>query len=543
MNVAADARFDALIEEYYQAWFRFHPEQATLLGYPGYDGLSQRFGDDEIGALIKLNEMLLEGLQNIDTTELSVSRCIDYYTLYGAVAVENRSLNEADWRYHDPGAFLPLDVLETLLRRDGGGAMTDAVLAHIQGLPDLLRQAKTYIQQTPDVVPALWCHAGVLKSLTAEIRLRQLLDQEANHAQSVMAEAIVPAAQALSEFAGFLEADIMPECNGELACGEDYYHFLVRHVFQLDCDLTTLHRFGQEMADEAREMLLAILPRFGDDYQTIAAGLQSICDYKRQAPLDIEAFMDEAYDFLQETGAFELPDKASLRVNLNALSGVQGDFYVHQSKDSATDITADLYLTPCQVADNSRRVVRPLRQRCLTLGWPGKHLQATVAHSRFHSRRLPRGVNASALLQHGWTLYAEAFMLEAGFLADPADAFLFWFRQLYVGQRLMLDIDLHVNDLEFDAAVEIMVEELGLPYTQALMELTEQTRHPSLAIAEGLGYYMIREARKSVEEHMPLAEFHRRLLTHGDASLPLVLKHEFGAECWERVECRVLKEH
>ena len=53
---SAQQTFKALLEHYYHAWFRFHPEEAIQVGVPGYEEGLRAYSDDDIGALISLNE-------------------------------------------------------------------------------------------------------------------------------------------------------------------------------------------------------------------------------------------------------------------------------------------------------------------------------------------------------------------------------------------------------------------------------------------------------------------------------------------------------
>ena len=71
------AAFDVLVADYYQAWFRFHPETAVDLGMPGYAGLLRPYGDDELGAQAAIQEKLLAELGGFDLDALDPDRRLD----------------------------------------------------------------------------------------------------------------------------------------------------------------------------------------------------------------------------------------------------------------------------------------------------------------------------------------------------------------------------------------------------------------------------------------------------------------------------------
>ncbi|MGD8785439.1 MAG: hypothetical protein PVG75_13425, partial [Thioalkalispiraceae bacterium] len=66
-----------LVDSYYRAWFRFHPEQAVDTGVEGYSDRLAPYGDDDIGALITLNEKLLDAIEEINTDKLDEDQKID----------------------------------------------------------------------------------------------------------------------------------------------------------------------------------------------------------------------------------------------------------------------------------------------------------------------------------------------------------------------------------------------------------------------------------------------------------------------------------
>jgi hypothetical protein len=76
--------FRELVERYYQAWFRFHPEAAVDVGVPGYAHLLSPYGDNDKGALVCLNDELRVSLEEIDRAALTPDEQIDRDILYGA---------------------------------------------------------------------------------------------------------------------------------------------------------------------------------------------------------------------------------------------------------------------------------------------------------------------------------------------------------------------------------------------------------------------------------------------------------------------------
>ncbi len=96
--------FTELVSNYYRAWFRFHPELAVNVGEAGYEDLLTPYSDDDIGALITLNESLLSSMQELDMEELSVEEKTDFNILYSATTNLLHDLLENGWRCQNPEA-------------------------------------------------------------------------------------------------------------------------------------------------------------------------------------------------------------------------------------------------------------------------------------------------------------------------------------------------------------------------------------------------------------------------------------------------------
>ena len=64
-NNTTQETFNCLLEQYYSAWFRFHPETAVHVGVSGYEDKLRPFSDEETGALISLNQKIVSALDEL----------------------------------------------------------------------------------------------------------------------------------------------------------------------------------------------------------------------------------------------------------------------------------------------------------------------------------------------------------------------------------------------------------------------------------------------------------------------------------------------
>ncbi|MEJ2592608.1 MAG: DUF885 domain-containing protein, partial [Candidatus Thiodiazotropha sp.] len=151
MNAVRDA-FDQTVAEYYGAWFHYHPEAAVDAGVEGYADRLSPHGDDDIGALVSLNETLMAALDEISPDALDAGRRIDYRILYGAALIEHHELMEQDWRRRDPARFLPVQAIYQLTVRPVAN-LAEALVSRLERIPAHLRSARQQLLVAPPLIP------------------------------------------------------------------------------------------------------------------------------------------------------------------------------------------------------------------------------------------------------------------------------------------------------------------------------------------------------------------------------------------------------
>jgi hypothetical protein len=241
----AGRAFDALVREFYEVWFRFHPERAIEAGVSGFEGRLPAIDDDDIGALTGWLESAVVELEEIDYAGLDADEQIDLRLLFGSCHVEHRDLLEADWRHRDPVGFLPTTAIHQLIvfpQAQLRGALESCLAA----VPEHLRHARAQLATVPGLVPRLWVDAGArgtrqgieyLQSLTAHPVLRA---QCRNPAEiRALADR---AGRALADYARFLTQDLAPEAGGEVASGPVRFARRLAQRHFLPTDVAALER-------------------------------------------------------------------------------------------------------------------------------------------------------------------------------------------------------------------------------------------------------------------------------------------------------------
>ena len=548
MSDSVNRAFDQLQQEFYHAWFRFHPEAAASVGLEEYAGLLRTYDDDDIGALISLNQKMHSALDEIDEDELDEDRYIDYQLMKSAVSVECHDLQELDWRYRNPLAYVPVHAVYQLLIHPVHDVQK-AIIQRLEAIPEYLRGARTLLLLTPDKVVPAWLHsaieqceigAGFIRNLgrhplisekfTNPARLQPLLD-DASHA--------------LDDFAHFLQQDIAHKASGDFAVGEYRFNRLLIENHFIDVDAREMLAFGEKLFAET-ESELRTQAESMESGADISVLLEKIRQKHPQPAQLLDSYrqrMREAHKWLQQHDLVTLPETESLHIQetpafLKPLipfaayeppmpvdHAQRGLYYVTSSSDEALLAEHNLYSIDLTSVHES---------------YPGHHLQFVTANIH-HADNMTRAVHASASLYEGWALYCEDLMEEQGFLDRKEHRFIMLRDRLWRALRVIIDVKIHTQGLSISEAAKLMVDKLGFDQQQADAELAWYSTAPTVPLCYATGYKLIKAVREHQQKQdgFELKAFHDALLQQGSIALPLVIKRAFGEDAWKYARKKV----
>ena len=547
--------FDKLVQDYYRAWFRFHPEQAVEAGVEGYADLLRPFSDDDTGALISLNEKLLDALDEIDTSALDINRELDHKILRGAARLELHNILERDWRMRDPAGYLPVNAIYQLTVRPVHD-LERVLVSRLEKIPGYLRDAAGSLRQQPGQIPPEWLAAAIAESQSGvdyfhSLHNHPLLSSQC-HDLGKIRSLLDAAARSLQQFASVLETDVAAHAAGEFACGRDAYDRLLRDRHFLDIGADGLHELGTRLVHETQQALQAACKAQGFD--SIEALQASVSQEHPSADELLSKYRDgiqQAHAFVEQHQLVSLPRKQRLKVVATP------EFLVHQIPFAAyleptpndVDQCGYYYVTPVTepslLAEHHTAAVAAT---CVHEAWPGHHLQFVTANSERTSRTLPRLLNPSATLYEGWALYCEQLMLEQGFLNHPYSEAVMLRDRLWRALRIVLDVELHTRGLTLDTAAQRLSETLAMPLEQARADILWYTQSPAVAMGYATGWALLLALREnqlpeyqqsSASQQAQLKVFHDQVLGCGSIALPLVIQQEFGEQCWQFVSNNV----
>ncbi len=540
----ADKLFDALTAQYYQAWFRFHPERAVDAGVYDYADQLRSYEHDDIGALIVLNQKMQSALDELNCSDLDQARQLDYRILEGAISIELHDLEENDWRYRDPVAYVPVAAIYQLLIHPGDN-VHGSIKRRLDAIPEYLRGAKVMLAQYPERVVPQWAQTARQAARAGADFIRALDRNPLLTAMFTNPSRLQPlceaAAIALNDFAAYLENEVQPRAAGKFASGHNRFKRLLNDKHYLASDADKVLAFGERLAAQTEQELLQLSEKICGEQDIIKALdiVRSTHPERTQLLDSYRSKIHQAHDWLQQADIVTLPEKLSFKVQQTP-AFFQGliPFAAYQAPMPKDKEQHGIYYVT-MVEDEALLAEHNQYSSELTSvheAYPGHHVQLVIAN-KSHSHNATRLLNASASLYEGWALYSEQLVFEQGLYAQKEHEFILLRNRLWRALRIIIDVKIHTGQNSFDDAVALLVDKLGLDHSQAQDEISWHSRAAATPLCYAIGREIILKTREilGAQDKAKLKEFHDALLSQGSIALPLVVQTVFGESVWQKV--------
>lgn len=545
---SANQLFDELQEQFYKSWFRYHPEEGLDVGDESAIEILRSYDEDDVAALLALNKKLMFALIEMDMEELDESRRLDYRLMMGAVEIEIRDQEEHDWRFRNPNIYVPINAIYQLLIHPVENVHR-AIKRRLELFSEYLRGAKLHLSQQPENVAPVWLKSAIVQCESGSIFIRNLgrhpliLKRFDNPArlQSLYDEA----ANALEDFASFLQKEISPQAAGKFACGEEQFNRLLNSKHFLGIKQEELLRFGERLFEKTHEQLLEQTKQMGggEDVASLLKKVQMRHPDNTQLLDSYRARMRDTFKWLKKSNLFTVPETQSLKVQetpdfmrpiipfaayeppspidpeqhgLYYVTTVDDDALLAEHNDYSIDITS------------------------VHEAFPGHHLQFVISN-QYQKNNFARLVNASASMCEGWAMYCEDLAVEQKLFNTKEHVFIMLRDRLWRALRIIIDVKIHTEQITVEQAIELMMGKLGFEYSQAESELNWYCSAPTIPSCYAIGRELILSARARCVDNgeMKLKTFHDELLKQGSIALPLAIHGAFGSDVWQQVHADV----
>jgi len=406
-----------------------------------------------------------------------------------------------------------------------------AVRARLEKVPAYCARAKRLFERPVDRFTALADemvkHSGAF--LTQVIPAAATGDA-AGYADGLRA-AGEKAAAALDDFIAHVKR--RPQ-SPAFAAGRANFNRLLQEHHLLPFDATSLRAFGEDqfrkLQREIKEVAWRIDPK--------KTPLEIIADLKHNHPRadGVLAFyrdwMEKARRFVLDKNLCGIPPREELEViETPAFERATIPFAAYMSPACYEPRqNGFFYVTPVDPQAPPEEQEQKLQGHsadkvpvtALHEGYPGHHLQLCWANRQ--TRRIRKEGDSNVTVE-GWALYCEEMMREQGFYAD--DRIILGQKRdlLWRAVRVIVDAGLHAFDLPFDAAVNMLIEKVGMERVNAEAEVKRYVYTPTQPMSYLVGKELIMRLRADFMKKNAGAAprlFHDRVLSCGSQPAGIV---------------------
>jgi uncharacterized protein (DUF885 family) len=547
--MGSEKAFYRRAEEWLYRLLELDPVAATQLGDHRWD---DKLADNSAEALEQQHQELLDALaefSKMDVSEFQVDTRIDHTIISQILKRFIREYEKVQDHRRNPGAYLNEALNGVFL----------LVLMEFAPLPQRLQSALGRVKEVPRVlsdglenivpaeVPPVWAEIALEQTQQAPALFTMLLPglaaQAAPDLQADLAKAGQAAAQAIQEYAEFIEKDVIPQAAGDYAAGKDLFDERLREEHMVDYDADQLLEIGWQQFHQTKAQMEALAQKIDPE--------KSVRDILEEAKADhptaeglLSAYqeaMAAARQYVVDHEIASIPEGESLRI-------VETPVYMRPIIPYAAYIPPGILeekqegiflvtpVDPNMPPEDQEQKLKghtygKLPVTALHEAYPGHHLQLVWANRQ---ERIPRrmGTFLATLFIEGWAFYCEELMEQLGYIAEPVQRLSRLSDQLWRAARIILDVSLHTKGMAIDEAVDFLVKECQLEPDNALAEVRRYTHDPTQPQSYLMGKLAILELvedYRHAHPHVSLREIHDAILGSGSLTPRLMRERLLGS--------------
>lgn len=542
-----ESRFHALVEETVSWFLEQSPVMATYMGIHDYDHLLADYRIPAIEAMHDQIKEYLAELQGADAAAWSKEGRVDHTLISQTLKGFTLEHERIEAHLRDPGLYLNeiMEGIFGLIIKDFAPLeqRLQSLTGRVKEAPRVLAQGKSNLE--PGRVPPVWVEVALEQARMGPALFEGLLPSMAAgfpKLQQELTERGREAVAAFSDFAEYLEKEVMPLAAGDYAVGEDHFNTLLREQHLVDYDTDGLLKTGWQLFNETRAAMeklgreidpgltiTEILERDNEDHP-VAGELLSVY---REA-------MEAAKKYVVEHSIATIPASEILRViETPAFLRPLIPFAAYMPPGIFEKKAEGVFLvTPPGEDASPEEIEEKLKGHpfsaipvtALHEAYPGHHLQLAWASVRGSIAR-KMGIELSTLFIEGWAFYCEELMDELGYINTPMQKLSRLNGRLWRAARIILDVNLHCRGMGIEEAADFLVKECALQPGDARAEVRRYTSSPTQPQSYLMGKIEILKIIDEYKRRHPgasLREMHDAILACGSLPPKLMREQLFG---------------
>ncbi len=542
---AEDGEYEAVAEEYIKGYLGAHPLEGTALGLHEYDGKITDYSRLALDAELSRLRRFDDRLTKFDPGKLSSRQSIDLRILQAAVKKDLFEMQDMSVFERNPMVYARAADVNVYIKRNFA-PLEDRVrsLVAIESqIPNILIAARTNLN---DVLPKPYVELAIqIAKGSADFLKKDLIAAVGNlkdeQLRVAFHEANRKAANALNDYAAWLEREKLPKASLDFALGEEKFrHFLAQTELVdlppqkiLEIGMAQLKAEQEAFAEAAKKIdpnksPIEVFKQIQSEHPTpqnlipdVAKDLDKIRKYVLSRrlvsiPSEVRAKVKETPQYLRATSfaSMDTPGPFEKRANeaYYYLTPTENDWPEKQKEEW---LTAFNYYTSDVVSIHQ--------------AYPGHYVQFLCLNASPASK--VEKIFGSYAFVEGWAHYCEKMMLDEGYGSStnstPSEDDLkraAKYRMAQVDEamlrlcRLCVSIKMHTQKMSLDEATKFFRDNCYYEEKPARSEAMRGTYDPGY-LNYTLGKLQILKLRDDYKaqqgDDFSLQKFHNELLNHG----------------------------
>src|SRR5216117_882505 len=542
---AEDAEYEAVAEEYIKTYLASHPLEGTGLGLHEYDGKITDYSRLALDAELSRLRRFDDRLNKFDRTKLSPRQSVDLRILQTAVKKDLFEMQEMSVFERNPMVYARAADVNVYIKRNFA-PLEDRVrsLVAIESqIPNIVIAAKTNLNAVvpkPYVELAIQIARGSADFLKKDLvaAIGNLKDEQLRGA---FHEANRKAANALNDYAAWLEREKLPKASMDFALGEEKFRrflaqselvdlppqkILVIGLEQLKAEQTAFAEAAKKIDPnkspiEVFKQIQSEHPTPQDLIPDVGKDLDKIRKYVLNRhlisiPSDVRAKVKETPQYLRATSfaSMDTPGPFEKRAT-------EAYYYVTPTENNWPEKQKQEWLTAFNYYTSDVTSIHE--------AYPGHYVQFLCLNAS-PANKVEKIFGSYAFVE-GWAHYCEKMMLDEGFggptSSSPSEEDVKRAAKYRMAQadeallrlcRLCVSIKLHTQNMSLEEATKFFRDNCYYEEKPARQEAMRGTFDPGY-LNYTLGKLQILKLRDDYKaqdgEEFSLQKFHNELLNHG----------------------------
>jgi uncharacterized protein (DUF885 family) len=541
----ADAEYEAVAEEYIKGYFAAHPLEGTALGLHEYDGKITDYSRLALDAELSRLRRFDDRLAKFDPTELSPRQSIDLRILQAAIKKELFQMQDMSIFERNPMVYARAADVNVYVKRNFA-PLEDRVrsLVAIESqIPNILIAAKTNLN---DVLPKPYVELAIQIARGSSDFLKKNLvvavaGLKDEQIRAAFQDANRRAANALADYAAWLERQKLPKVSPDFALGEEKFRRLLAQTELVDLPPGKILEIGLEQlkaqqsafAEAAKTIdpnksAIEVFKEIQGEHPTpqnlipdISKDLEKIRKYVSShhlvtIPSDIRAQVKETPQYRRATSFASMDTPGPFEQH-----ATEAYYYVTPTESDWPEKQKQEWLT---AFNNYASDIVSIHEV-----YPGHYVQFLRLNAS-PAGKIEKIFGSYAFIE-GWAHYCEQMMIEQGYGnatgASPSEEDTKRAAKYRMAQadeallrlcRLCVSIKMHTKNMSVDEATKFFQDNCYYEEKPARQEAMRGTFDPGY-LNYTLGKLQILKLRDDYKaqqgDEFSLQKFHNELLNHG----------------------------